>query len=326
MTFLIEKKLRNLVVSGYGSKLKKKGEMIAVELDDEEKEFSPRYLEQVIFFGECNVTGAAIRYLKKEDVDVVFVDEEHDQYLRVIEANENPINDVWLSQMRIPEKESMGLAKEMIAASIYNKIRLLEQFDVSDEKLEDRKKSVVEADSKDRLRGIEGEASRIYFSNFEKILPEGYDFEGRHKNPPPDPVNSMLSYGYTVLNSRIHYSLLRAKLNPYIGVFHESYRDKAALTYDFIEPFRPVIVDRTVLTMLNRDILESDDFEQIDPNTCYLQGEGKQAFLNKLFGRMESEIKYEGDKREFLDVMFLQAEDLANHIQGKGNFKAYRWR
>lgn len=323
---LIEKRLRNIVVSGYGSQIGKEGKLIYIEDDKRKRKFSPKELEQLIVFGEGKITAGAVRYLKREGVDIIFVDERHNQYLRIIEANQNPINDIWILQIELSEKDRLKLARDVIEASIYNKLRLLNQFGIKDKGLEEWKRKAKHTRKKDELRGIEGQSSRLYFAKIREIIPEKYEFEGRKKSPPPDPVNSMLSYGYTVLNSRIHYSLLRAGLNPYIGLLHESYREQAALTYDLIEPFRSVIVDRTVLTILNQRMLGDEDFKQIDSSTCYIQGGGKKMFLDRLYSRMESEHCYEGEKQEFLDIMFLQAEKLSKNIREKSEFKAFRWR
>jgi len=323
---LIESKLRNLVVSGYGSTVGKEGKLVYVKNEDGKYTFSPKELEQLILFGEGKITIGAVRYLKREEVDVVFIDERHDQFLRVIDGNNNPIKNLWEKQLTLIPEKKLKIAKEIIEASIYNKIRLLNQFDIKDNKMETRRGDVKKAKSKNQLRGIEGESSRLYFSHFRDILCDKFEFDRRERYPPPDPVNSMLSYGYTVLNSRIQYSLLRAGLNPFLGVLHESYKDKAALTYDLVEPFRSVIVDRIVLTMLHRNILNENDFDYPEEYVCYIKGEGKQAYLNHLFKRLESEYSYNGEKREFLDILFLQADELSEEISGGETFKAFRWR
>lgn len=322
---MLEHKLRNLVVSGYGSKVGKEGKLIYVETNEDRFKFSPKDLEQLIMFDEGKITCGAIRYLHDQEVDVVFVDEKHDQFLRVINGEKNPLSELWIEQMDLDKNEKSNLALEITKSSFYNKIRLLSQFDIDVGELKDKVLRLDRCNNIDSLRGKEGEFSKNYFSKFKKLIESKFSFEKRRKNPPPDPINSMLSYGYTILESRIHYSILRAGLNPHIGIIHESYRDNAALSFDLMEIFRSIIVDRTVLTMLNKNMIDLDDFDYPEKDVCFITGEGKQSYLNSLFGRMESKYKYRGDKLEFLDIMFLQAEELADHIQGKGDFDGFRW-
>ncbi|MFP4052222.1 MAG: CRISPR-associated endonuclease Cas1 [Petrotogales bacterium] len=323
---MIEHKLRNLVVSGYGSKVGKKGKLIYVETEENKLKISPKELEQLILFDEGKITCGAIRYLYREDVDVVFVDEKHNQFLRIVDGEENPLSDLWIEQMELGRKEKLRLISEILRASFYNKSRLLSQFGLEVGDLKERILKLDESESSDILRGKEGEFSKRYFSKIKKLIGSEFEFEKREKNPPPDPINSMLSYGYTVLKSRIQYSLLRAGLNPYIGILHESYRDRPALSFDMMEIFRSVIVDRTVLTMLNKGMIDLDDFEYPEEGICYITGDGKQSYLNELFKRMESKHEYDEDRLEFLDIMFLQAEELADHVKGKDEFKGFRWR
>ena len=325
----IEKRLRNLVISGHGVKISRAGKVLLIEKGDAKERVSPKGLEQLIVFGNCSVTSEAIRYLSREGVDIVFVDERHTQYLRVVEANRNPMRECWLDQLRIGEGEQLELAKEFVASALYNRGRLLLQFESTKDKgreVMDTGARSAEASTLQELWGFEGEGTKLYFSSWKGIIPSDFSFNRRAKNPPPDPINSLLGYGYTVLKSIVEYALLRSGLNPYIGLLHRSYRDRPALAFDLMEPFRPVLVDRVVLTLIRRGSLRPSDFVSPSPGVVHIAGEGKRVYLERLYARMEDTHRYRGEAIEFLDILFMQAKELRDAIAGKREFRAFRWR
>jgi len=124
---------------------------------------------------------------------------------------------------------------------------------------------VADVDDLNVLRGIEGQGAKLYFEGFgAAILNPVFSFKGRNRRPPKDPVNACLSFGYTLLLTRVESAVRRAGLDPYLGALHDPGRGKPSLCLDLMEVFRPAVVDRLVLRLLNRRQLTPDDF--IDPN------------------------------------------------------------
>lgn len=116
------------------------------------------------------------------------------------------------------------------------------------------------------LLGIEGSATRVYYLALQQIIPESFGFHGRTRHPPLDPANSLFSYGYGILYAVIRTALVKVKLSPYYGVLHADYKKQEPLVYDFIEEFRQPIVDRVVLSLINR--------QQVDPERFIVLEEG----------------------------------------------------
>ncbi len=115
------------------------------------------------------------------------------------------------------------------------------------------------------LRGVEGLCANVYFSTFPALITNrAFTWSGRNRRPPRDPVNAALSFGYTVLCSRIEHAVRRAGLDPYVGLLHESIRGAPALALDLAEEFRPC-VDALVLNLLNRRQLGPEDFGPPEP-------------------------------------------------------------
>ena len=122
---------------------------------------------------------------------------------------------------------------------------------------------IQNAESKDQLRGYEGEAASIYFSVFNELILQQkieFNFQGRNKRPPKDNVNAMLSFVYTLLTNQIVSALEVVRLDPYVGYLHTERPGRASLALDLIEELRSVYADRFVLSLINKRIVNGKNF------------------------------------------------------------------
>jgi len=133
------------------------------------------------------------------------------------------------------------------------------------------------------VRGCEGMSGRFYFDVFGGMLLKNFTFQGRTKQPPRDPVNALLSYGYTILARRMAAMLEWAGLDPYFGFLHELQPGRPSLALDLIEPLRSLFIDRLVLNVINREQITPSDFEPAKPDEAvWLTPLGRQKFLTAL--------------------------------------------
>lgn len=165
-------------------------------------------------------------------------------------------------------------------------------------------------DLRAELMGIEGCAAQRYWSAIRMILPEKYGFPGRVGRGATDPVNAALNYGYGILYGQIERSLVLAGLDPFAGFLHVDRPGKPSLTLDFIEEFRPVVVDRTVIGMANKQV----DFQQDDQHL--LTKETRRVLAEKVQERLESEALYEGKRHPIRAIIQKQARHLATYLRG----------
>jgi CRISPR-associated protein Cas1 len=145
--------------------------------------------------------------------------------------------------------DAAGGRREALAGAIAALRRLLEALDT--------------AETVDAVRGIEGQSAALYFGVFGKCIrnPE-FGFATRTRRPPRDPVNAVLSFGYTLLAMGMESAVLRVGLDPMVGVFHMPEYGRPSLVLDLIEEFRPVLVDMLALRIVNRREVAREDFEE----------------------------------------------------------------
>jgi CRISPR-associated protein Cas1 len=176
--------------------------------------------------------------------------------------------------------------------------------------------SLAEVNDLGRLLGIEGNAARDYFQALDLLAPGVA--AGRTRRPPMDPVNCLLSFGYGMLRVAVHGALEQVGLDPFLGFLHGLRPGKPALALDLMEEFRPLLVDRLVLTLVNRRQLTSDHTRELPGGAVELTDAGRRFFLEQWSMAREREWPHAGLRREIPATLLplTQARLLARHLRG----------
>jgi CRISP-associated protein Cas1 len=163
------------------------------------------------------------------------------------------------------------------------------------------------------IRGIEGSISRLYFEQVSANLPEDYRFEGRSQHPARDMFNALLNYAYGMLYGKIEGLLIRAGLDPYVGVFHRDDYNKPALVYDLIERYR-VWADAVVINLCMQHVIFEDFFEQ-DADAWFLNDFGKKILITAFNDFLDEVIFYEGESAARVTHIKKYCQTLATHLK-----------
>jgi CRISP-associated protein Cas1 len=188
-----------------------------------------------------------------------------------------------------------------------------------------------QANSLDELLGIEGNAARLYFSAFQGLIKveadDGvslnnggftFDWEGRNRRPPLDPVNALLSLGYSMLAKDLTIACYAVGFDPMLGYYHQPRFGRPALALDLMEPFRALIVDSAVVNAINTRMVTPRDFLRVGRSVA-LKPEGRKAFYRAYEARMDTLVThplfdYRLSYRRLLEV---QARLLAKCLEGE---------
>lgn len=171
--------------------------------------------------------------------------------------------------------------------------------------------------------GLEGKASNEYWMNVKYFIPKEIEFRNRTKQP-TDLLNSMLNYGYAILASEITKSILVNGLDPYCGFLHFDMDRRTSLTFDLIEPFRQQIVDKTVISLINRKQITNDDLDKRN-NTIKL--EARKLIVSKILGKIFSTITYNDETVSYADLIRKQSKNLVDTLLNGTEFNGFylRW-
>jgi CRISPR-associated protein Cas1 len=177
----------------------------------------------------------------------------------------------------------------MIAAKIRNARTLLGRKGVTGtEVLKDLRNRAADANSKDELRGAEGEAAERYFALLDEALADGWTFETRTKRPPEDHINSLLSLTYVMMKNEVLSALRQYNLDPFLGVLHADRHGRPSLALDLQEEFRPLFCDSFVTRLVNRGTVTHNEFTQDN----HLRDESFQMYLSKFDDYMTEELTH----------------------------------
>ncbi|MGP1441458.1 MAG: CRISPR-associated endonuclease Cas1 [Anaerovoracaceae bacterium] len=196
---------------------------------------------------------------------------------------------------------SLGLSKKIVAAKIRNQLVLLKRYAKNEAvDIQTEEKSIkalfgkiVLANSISELMGYEGNVARMYFKGLSKCINQDFAFKGRNRRPPRDPFNSMISLGYSILLNEIYSEIEQKGLNPYFGFLHRDAENHPTLASDLMEEWRAILVDATVMSLINGNEISLDEFEiDYENGGCYISKEGLNIFLRKFEKKLQTKIKY----------------------------------
>ena len=209
------------------------------------------------------------------------------------------------AQVRVldrPEK-ALELARAVTVAKIANQRTLImrNHADLPTRAAADLQESVTAAGraaTMDQLRGHEGNAAAIYFRHFAGMFKEGvkgiadrFDANGRMRRPPPDPINAVLSFAYSMLTNECTAACRLASLEPTLAALHATRPGRPAMALDLMEPFRPLIADSVAVSAFNRGELTEGHFLSTAAG-CALTDSGRKAFFAAYGRRMDTEVTH----------------------------------
>lgn len=187
--------------------------------------------------------------------------------------------------------------------------------------------SSLKADSPGSLLGLEGAAARMYFGRFGDLLKPrsgekeedfSFQFEGRNRRPPRDPINALLSYAYALLTKDLTLACLVVGFDPYLGFYHRPRYGRPALALDLMEEFRPLVADSVVITAVNNGEIRPNDFLRRG-TAVLLKSSGRKRFLKAYERRLDTLITHPvfGYRISYRRAFELQARILARVLFGE---------
>ena len=289
-------------------------------------------VSQLVLFGNIGLTTPAIGALLDAEIEVAFFTQSG-RFRGHLTGGLTP--HVPLRRMqyqRLGEADYvLEMAKGFVAAKLrhmsallrrHNRERQDEEISAAADRIQDGLAQVAGRQKMNSLRGVEGAASAAYFSGFRRLFAEEWHFSTRQRRPPPDPVNAMLSFGYTLLSQVASGAAASVGLDPYAGFLHELVYNRPALGLDLVEEFRPV-VDGIVLWCCNSGQVTPEDFstnpetgQTPHPGGVILNDEGKRRFLQAYEQRLEQTFTHpeRGQKLPLRQCILEQARQVRRRI------------
>lgn len=230
--------------------------------------------------------------------------------------------------------QSCRISRSMIFGKLHNarwsiertrrdhKLRLEEErFTSASKTLKNLLLAVLQENSSDSLRGLEGAGAAAYFTVLDDMIlnqKETFFFRGRSRRPPLDPFNAMLSFSYSLLSHDCASALESVGLDSYAGFLHRDRPGRASLALDLMEELRPCMADRFVLTLVNNRMIKSEDFQKSEGGAVYLTENARRTFLKSWQEKKRETLThpYLEEKVFWGLVPYFQALLLARYLRG----------
>ena len=318
--------MANLYITEQNAWIRKRGDRVVVEKDDAILLEVPYFkIDTVLLYGNVQFTTQALSLLLDNGVELALFTSSGRLrgQLTPPKAKNIPLR---MAQFeRYPSEEfCLRFAREVVRGKLENSLAHVRRFQSNHpgivdsagwQRMQESLDQLEAAETLDSLRGLEGTAAVSYFKLLSAMVPEEFELKGRRRRPPPDPVNALLSFGYVIVGNELQALLDGIGFDPYLGFYHRIDYGRPSLALDLLEEFRPALVDRLTVSLLNLRVLTAEDFQKHPSRGVFLTREGRKKYFEALEEELSREWDEDGERLCFRKVFRRQANRLARTIE-----------
>lgn len=322
----------DLILNTFGTALSKENDNFVVVHKDGRQTIPPDGIKSIIISRGAQLSSDAAMLAIQNQIDVLFLDNSGSTIGRIWSSKYGSVSTIRKGQLEFTfSKDALSWIKEIIVRKIENQQAMLLSMINEDEilyqkvlnanrKLDDYRNKInlvegeIVPDVAASLRGWEGVASRIYFETINLFLPDDVKFTSRSQHPASDLVNCMLNYAYGILYGKIEGALIKAGIDPYVGVFHRDDYNRPVLVFDVIELFR-IWADYVVFSLAMQQLVTDDFYSVKGDGSYWLENLGRRIVIQSMNDYMDEVIILNGVERSRIVHIDLYAQDLAQKFK-----------
>lgn len=315
--------------------LKRKDNNISIITEDKgTKDLKIEVMNDIYLFGEISTNTKCINYLGQMKVPVHFFNYYGFYTGSFYPKEANVSGNLLIKQVEYytdNEKRS-EIAKEFIESAAFNIYRNLRYYNGRGKDLENvmgqikgLQKELSKAENVNEIMGIEGNIRKVYYSAWKEIINQEIDFEKRVKRPPDNMINTLISFVNSLIYTTCLSEIYKTQLNPTISYLHSAGERRFSLCLDIAEIFKPLIGDRLIFSLLNKNMITEKDFEK-GSNFYYLKENGRKKILKEYDERLKQTIKHKDLGREvsYSYLIRLECYKLIKHILGDKKYEGFK--
>ncbi|MBT31600.1 MAG: CRISPR-associated endonuclease Cas1 [Thalassobius sp.] len=319
-----------LVIDSFGTSIHSKLGSFEIVNKDGKKRLAPAKLKSIVLNYGTKISSDAVALAVEHQIDILFVGRTGKPHARVWSPKFGSVSTIrknqvdfarsveaidWIKDNLVKKIEAQGALLHSLVRDRPAKKQMLqnaaENMQAYAIKIAHHTAQTMQENA-GSFRGWEGNASRHYFGALGKIVPDKYKFEKRTKRPAEDMFNCALNYVYGMLYGAVESALVRAGVDPYLGILHSDDYNRAVLTYDFIEPYR-VWAEAIVLQLCFRRLLEPEMFD-IKDNAYWLASSGRQMVIGSANDYLNEVVLMNKKKRSRLTHILDDARIFASML------------
>lgn len=287
-------------------------------------------INTIYAYGSINLSSGAILYLGKKGIPVHFFDY-YGWYKSTLYPRETLVSgDMVVKQAAhyLDEEKRIDLARKLVEGATGNILRNLRYYSRNNdeihpyiETIENEMQNTTHAESIPQMMKVEGYIRDQYYSAIDEIVPEDYQMGTRKRRPPNNKMNALISFGNSLVYTTTLSEIYNTQLNPTVSFLHEPFERRFSLSLDVSEIFKPIISDRVILKLVNKNMLDDTSFEG-DIGDMLLSDKGRKTFLREYNDRLDRTIKHRGLNRKvsYKRLIRLELYKLAKHFLGEKEY------
>lgn len=324
---------RNYYLSKNGT-LRRKENSLNFEIDGEDNRYIPiEDVDSIYAYGELNLNTKLINFLAQNGVLIHFFNY-YGFYTGSFYPKEK-LNSgfLFVEQVKhyIDEGKRQKIAKEILKAASFNIYRNLRYYNERGKNLEEYMTKIEtlrnkfdECSSIHEIMGVEGNIRKTYYEAFNIIINQEINFEKRVKRPPDNMINSMISFANSMVYTTVLSEIYHTQLNPTVSFLHEPGERRFSLSLDIAEVFKPLIADRLIFSMLNKNQITENDFHS-ELNYIYMKDSARKSFVKEYDDRLATTIKHRTLDKEvsYRYLIRLELYKLVKHLTGEKEYEGF---
>ena len=302
--------------------------------EGEKRDIPVERISDIYVMTEMTFNTAFINYISKYGIPVHFFN-----YYQFYTGSYYPRESLLAGQLLVKQVEHytdplrrLLLAQRFVEAAADNIYRNLRYYngrgkDVSVQMMEisTLRKDISKAETIEELMGIEGNIRKNYYRAWKIIINQEIDFEKRVMHPPDNMINSLISFVNSLIYSTPLSEISQTQLNPTISYLHEPGVRRFSLCLDISEIFKPLIGDRLIFSLLNRNQITEDSFTK-ELNFLQLKKEASQTVVREFEAKLKTTIMHKDLNRQvsYQYLIRLEAYKLIKHLIGEKEYEGFR--
>ena len=323
----------DLVINTFGVSLSRDNDGFVISNHDGVQKVPVAGIRSIQLSRGAQISSDAVLLAVENEIEIIFMGQSGMPMGRIWSPKYGSVSTIRKGQLTFTfEHDAVVWIKDLISRKIQNQQAMMLMMntsgspemqrvvDKSINRLEDYRKKIsaldgeIVSDISSTLRGWEGVSSKIYFDTMNLFLPETYRFESRSQHPAMDVANAMLNYGYGLLYGRIEGALIKAGIDPYVGVMHRDDYNRPVLVYDVIELYR-VWIDYVVFSLLCQNVITEEHYSVRGDGSYWLEPLGRHVLIQSVNDYLEEVIEEKGLQRSRATQIVLYAQNLAQKFK-----------
>lgn len=325
---------RNFYIFKNGTIQRKDNTIRIITEEKEKKDLPCETISDIYLFGEMNLNTKFLNFLAQQKI-LMHVFNYYGFYSgSFIPREQNVSGFLLVNQVEHysdPEKR-LRLAKELIESASYNIYRNVRYYNARNVELDDvlvelksLRHKIEFAESIEELMGIEGNIRKRYYESWNDIIKQEIDFTKRVKRPPDNMINTLLSFANSLVYTTALSEIYKTQLNPTISYLHEPGTRRYSLSLDLAEIFKPLLAERMIFSLLNKNMITEDDFDR-ESNYLYLRESARKVILEDYEKRLASTVKHKELNRDvsYRYLFRLECYKLIKHLTGEKDYEGFK--